>query len=80
MALKASAGGTTRTLSSLSTASLLANGGGWVVYAEGGKAYSWNSATGIDRLRLDVAPAQAFVAGGSMVFTLGSSVYRVTLD
>ena len=80
VALKASAGGTTRTLSSLSTASLLANGGGWVVYAEGGKAYSWNAATGIDRLRLDVAPAQAYVAGGSMIFTLGSSVYRVALD
>jgi hypothetical protein len=51
-----------------------------VVYAEGGKAYSWNAATGIDRLRLDVAPAQAFVASGSMIFTLGTSVYRVALD
>jgi hypothetical protein len=79
-ALKASAGGTTRIVSSLSTANLLANGGGWVVYAEAGKAYSWNSATGIAKLRLDVAPGQAFVAGGAMVFTLGNAVYRVGLD
>jgi hypothetical protein len=78
--LKASAGGSTRTLSSLSTANLLANGGGWVVYAEAGKAYSWNSATGAAKLRLDVAPAQAYVAGGAMVFTVGTAVYRIGLD
>jgi len=79
-ALKASAGGTTHTLSSLSTASLLANGGGWVVYVAAGKAYSWNSATGTATLRLDVVPTQAYVAGGAMVFTVGASVYRVGLD
>lgn len=79
-ALKASASGTTRIVSSLSTANLLANGGGWVVYAEAGKAYSWNSATGTATLRLDVVPGQAFVAGGAMVFTVGTAVYRVGLD
>jgi len=79
-ALKASAGGSTRTLSSLSTANLLANGSGWVVYAEAGKAYSWNSATGSSKLRLDVSPTQAFAAGGAMVFTVGTAVYRVGLD
>ncbi len=78
--LKASAEGSTRTLSSLSTVNLLANGGGWVVYAEAGKAYSWNSATGAAKLRLDVAPAQAYVAGGAMVFTVGTAVYRIGLD
>ena len=78
--LKASAGGSTRTLSSLSTANLLANGGGWVVYAEAGKAYSWNSATGAAKPRLDVAPSQAYAAGGAMVFTVGTAVYRVGLD
>jgi hypothetical protein len=79
-ALKAAAGGTTRTLSSLSTANLLANGGGWVVFAEAGRAYSWNSATGTAKLRLDVGPAQAYVAGGAIVFTVGTAVYRVGLD
>jgi hypothetical protein len=79
-ALKASAGGTTHTLSSLSTASLLANGGGWVVYVAAGKAYSWKAATGTATLRLDVVPTQAYVAGGAMVFTVGASVYRVGLD
>jgi hypothetical protein len=79
-ALRASANGSTNTLSSLSTTSLLANGGGWVVYAEAGKAYSWNAGTGTARLRLDIAPEQVYVAGGAMVFTLGASVYRVALD
>jgi len=80
VALKASVGGTTRALSSLSSANLLANGGGWVVFGEAGKVYSWNSVTGTARLRLDVAPAQAYVAGGALVFSVGASVYRVGLD
>lgn len=79
-ALKASAGGTTRTLSSLNTTSLLASGGGWQIYAETGKAHSWNSANGTVRVRLDVAPMQIYVAGAAMVFTVGAAVYRVGLD
>ena len=80
-ALKASsADGTTRTISSLSTANLLASGGGRVAYAEGGKTYTWSSSTGQSTLRLDTAPGQVFIAGGAMVFTLGPTVYRVGLD
>lgn len=79
-ALQSSAGGSTRTLSSLSTANLLANGGGWVVYVEAGKPYSSNSATECSKLRLDVSPTQAFAAGGAVVFTVGTAVYRVGLD
>jgi hypothetical protein len=79
-ALKTSVGGMTRTLSSLSTVNLLANGSGWVVYSEAGKVYSWNATSGLSKLRLDVAPGQAYVSGGAMVFTLGVSVYRVGLD
>jgi hypothetical protein len=80
-ALKASsADGTTRTLSSLSTANLLANGGGRVAYGEGGKTFSWASSTGQTTLRLDTAPGQLFFAGGAMVFTVGPTVYRVGLE
>jgi hypothetical protein len=79
-ALKASAVGTTRTISSLSTASLLANGGGRVAYGEGGKTYTWASSTGTSTLRLDTAPGQLFMAGGAVVFTVGPSVYRVGVE
>jgi hypothetical protein len=79
-ALKASADGTTRTISSLSSATLLANRGGRVAYTEAGKTYSWASSTGLTTLRLETAPGQLFIAGSAMVFTLGPSVYRVGLD
>ncbi len=83
-ALKVAFGGTTQTLSTASitsAANLLANGGGWVAYAEAGKAYSWNSSTGLSKQRLDVAPAtRVYVTGGAMVFTEATSVYRIILD
>ncbi|MFY7916523.1 MAG: PKD domain-containing protein [Rubrivivax sp.] len=63
-----------------SAASLLANGGGRVAYAESGKTYTWASSTGQSTLRLDTAPGQTFMAGGAMVFTIGPTVYRVGLD
>lgn len=78
-ALKASTAGATRTLSALSTASLYAVGGGAVVYAEQGKAYVWNSATNQARLLVDTAPANVRIAGGHVLFTVGSSLYRVAL-
>jgi hypothetical protein len=79
-ALKASTDGTTRTISSLSSATLLANRGGRVAYTEAGKTYSWASSTGQTALRLETAPRELFIAGSAMVFTLGPSVYRVGLD
>jgi hypothetical protein len=79
-AIKAFADGTTRTISSLSTANFLANGGGRVAYGEAGKAYTWSSSTGLSTLRLDTAPGQVFIAGGAMIFTVGSTVYRVGLE
>jgi len=79
-ALKAATDGTTRTISSLSSATLLANGGGGVAYGEGGKTYTWASSTGQSTLRLDTAPGQVFIAGGAIVFTVGPSVYRVGLE
>jgi hypothetical protein len=79
-AIKAADAGSPRTLSSLSSATLLANGGGWVIYTEAGKTYSWQAATATTRLRLDGVPTQLEVAGGAMVFTLGPSVYRVPLE
>lgn len=78
-ALKASTAGATRTLSALSTASLYAVGGGAVVYAEQGKAYVWNSATNQARLLVDTAPANVRIAGGHVLFTVGSALYRVAL-
>jgi hypothetical protein len=79
-ALKASADGTARTLSNLSSATLLANRGGRVAYTEAGKTYTWVSSTGQSTLRLDTAPGQLFMAGGAIVFSVGPSVYRVGLD
>ena len=72
--------GSIRTISSLSTANLLANGGGRVAYGEGGKTYTWASSTGQSTVRIDTAPGQLFMAGGDMVFTIGPTVYRVGLD
>jgi hypothetical protein len=79
-ALKAFADGTTRTISSLSTASLLANGAGRVAYVEAGKTYTWTTSTGLSTLRIDTTPGQLFLAGGAMVFTVGTSVYRQGLE
>jgi hypothetical protein len=79
-ALRAAQGGIIRTLSSLGSANLLANREGWVVYTEDGKTYTWNAVTAATRLRLDVTPTQVEVADGALVFTLGTSVYRVVLD
>ena len=64
----------------LSTATLLANGGGRVAYGEGGKTYTWSSSTGQSTLRIDTAPGQLFISGGAMVFTVGPSVYRVGVE
>jgi len=80
-AIKASTASATSTLSSLSTASLLANAGGRVVFTQQGKLLVFQAATGLITVRADTVPAgPVFVAGGALVFTVGSSVYRVPLD
>jgi hypothetical protein len=80
-AIKASTASATSTLSSLSTASLLANAGGRVAFTQQGKLYVFQAATGLITVRADTVPAgPVFVAGGALVFTVGSSVYRVPLD
>jgi len=79
-ALKAAAAGPVSTLSNLSTASLLAVGGGYVIFAEAGKTYSWNSASGETVLRLDTTPEKTFVEDDQMIFTINTAVYRIPLQ
>jgi tRNA pseudouridine55 synthase len=66
-ALKASAGSTTSTLSSLSTATLLANGGGRVAYGEGGKTYTGEIQLGA---RTDTGDAEGAVIESAAVPSL----------
>lgn len=79
-AVKAATSAVTSTLSALTSGQLLATGSGYVVYGELGKVYSWNSSGGASTLRIESAPGQVFVTGGAMIFTMGNSVYRVTLN
>jgi hypothetical protein len=79
-ALKAATTAQVYTLSSLSTASLLAVGGGQVAYAQQGKVHTFDGASGQSRLRVDALPGGAvFITGGALVFSIGGSVYRVAL-
>jgi hypothetical protein len=79
-AVKAATMGNVYTLSILSTSTLLAVGGGQVAYAEQGKVYTFDAATGQTRLRVDALPAgPVFVTGGALVFSVGASVYSVSL-
>jgi hypothetical protein len=79
-ALKAATTAQVYTLSSLSTAALLAVGGGQVAYAQQGKVHTFDGASGQSRLRVDALPGGAvFITGGALVFSIGGSVYRVAL-
>jgi len=79
-AVKASTAIATATLSALTSAQLYATGSGQVVFGELGKIYSWNSNGAATTLRIESTPGSMFVTGGAMIFTMGSSVYRVTLN
>ena len=80
-AIKASSLAATATLSSLSTASLLANGGGRVAFAQQGRVYVFQMSSGMTTTRVEAVPTgPVFLAGGALVFAMRSSVYRVQLD
>ncbi|MCX7037098.1 MAG: hypothetical protein NT064_11110, partial [Proteobacteria bacterium] len=79
-AVKASTAIATATLSALTSGKLYATGSGQVIYGELGKIYSWNSVSGSTALRIESAAGSMFVTGGAMIFNMGSSVYRVTLN
>jgi hypothetical protein len=79
-ALRAATTAQTTTLSVLSTANLLAVGEGAVVYSEQGKLYLWKAASPAGaRLLLDATPSGVWIAGGHVVFTLGTGIHRVSL-
>jgi hypothetical protein len=51
-----------------------------VAYVHQNKVYTFEAATGQSRMRVDALPVgSVFITAGSLVFTIGSSVYRVTL-
>ena len=79
--IKASALGSTSTVSSLSSAVLYGAGAGQLLFGESGKVYSWNAATRSSTLRIDAAPSQVMVGGTSVYFAMGATqtVYRITL-
>ena len=81
-ALKALVNGNTSTISSTSSAVLYGTGGGYIVFGEMGKTYSWNAATKMPTLRIDSAPNQVLMTGNSLYFVMGvsQSVYRVLLN
>ncbi|MFZ9890145.1 MAG: hypothetical protein ACO3JL_21815, partial [Myxococcota bacterium] len=77
-ALKASSlSGGVVAVSTRSTATLHAVGEGAVAFTEDGKLYTWDSTTGLRTLRLEAVPSQVWLSEGSLVFVLGTSVYRV---
>jgi len=77
LALKAATPMATSTLSTQNTARLLAVGNGRVAFAQQGKLYLWSIATGQSQLRVEVVPDQTFLAGGYLVFRIGTAVYRI---
>ena len=81
-AIKAWVRGTTSTISSVSSAVLYGTGGGFVVFGEQGKTYSWNSSTRSATLLIDTAPRQVLLGGSSLYFVMGASqaVYRLDLN
>ncbi|MFM7532153.1 MAG: hypothetical protein ACKO5J_06650, partial [Rubrivivax sp.] len=79
-AIKAATTTNVFTLSSLSSSSLLAVGGGQVAFQQQGKVYTFDAAPGLTRLRVDAQPTgTVFISGGALVFPVGASVYRVPL-
>jgi hypothetical protein len=80
--LKASAQGVASTISSSQSCALFGAGGGYVVFGESGKTYSWNAITRSSTLRLDSLPNQIFVNRNNVYFVLGSTqtVYRMVLS
>ena len=81
-ALKALAGGTTSSISSTTSSVLYGTGGGFVVYGELGKTYSWNRSTKASKSLIDSAPNQVMLSGNTMYFVMGASkaVYRLGLN
>ena len=69
-------------LSASSSVSLLAVGGGFVVFSESGKVYSWNSTTKTRKLIIDASPSQVFMNGTTVYFAMGTaqSVYKITVN
>jgi hypothetical protein len=63
------------------TAQLLGTGGGYVLFADGGKLYVWSSAVGTQTL-FDATPGFAMITGKIVYFTNGNSqaLYQVTLN
>ena len=61
---------------------LYGTGGGFVVYGELGKTYSWNRSTKASKSLIDSAPNQVMLSGNTMYFVMGASkaVYRLGLN
>ncbi|HSV79184.1 MAG TPA: PKD domain-containing protein [Ramlibacter sp.] len=77
--LRASTASGVTTIASGLGLGLWSAGGGFVIYSDGAKTYAWNAATGQASLKIDAVPAEQFVAGGALVFRIGSAIYRVSL-
>ncbi len=74
----AAAGGTV----TLGSASLVSTSGGFVVYDQAGKTYSWKAATGQSSLVVETATGQKVANGNKLYFVLGGLqlVYKLTLN
>lgn len=80
--LKASTVNTTTTLSILNSSTLYDTGGGFVVFGELGKTYSWNAAQGKSTLRLEASPERVLLSGSAMYFVMGNTqtLYKLELN
>ena len=81
-ALKASSASGNQTLSIQTTSLLYDAAGGYVLYGEQGKAYSWKASSGASALLLDVAPNQLIINGSVVYIVIGNAkaVYKVVLN
>ncbi len=82
IALKALVGGATSAISGAPSTVLYGAGGGFVVFGELGKTYSWNASTQSSKALIDAAPNQVMLSASTLYFVMGSSkvVYRLGLN
>lgn len=83
-AVKASTASGVTTLSELSSSRFYGTSGGYVVFGEAGKTYSWNAAQGTKRVLLEAAPGEGgvLVSGSTAYVVMGTAkmLYKFRID
>jgi hypothetical protein len=80
--IKASTRTSVTTVSALTSSRLYGTDDGRVVYAEAGKIYDWNVASGLKTRRIDAIPQEVMLSGNRLYFHIGQSrtLYTLVLE